>query len=130
MTRTIHADLALKLEVAFVCDDDDGERILVLHAQDLLVERADFLERVPRGDRVDEQKPFTGPHVLLAHGTANVRKIRGETAACLVDDTGQNDDDTDPYSSWPAVSRTSRRATSSSMTHCFLYESVLSCARP
>ena len=70
MPRTVHADLALKLEVAFVCDDDDGERILVLHAQNLLVERADFLERVPRGDRVDEQKPFTGPHVLLAHGTA------------------------------------------------------------
>lgn len=70
MIRTVHADLALKLEVAFVCDDDDGERILVLHAQNLLVERADFLERVPRGDRVDEQKAFAGPHVLLAHSTA------------------------------------------------------------
>jgi hypothetical protein len=42
---------------------------------------------------------------------------------CLVDMV-QNDDDTDPYSSWPAVSRTSRSATSSSMTHCFRYESV------
>ena len=42
---------------------------------------------------------------------------------CLVDMV-HNDDDTDPYSSWPAVSRTSRRATSSSMTHCFRYESV------
>jgi hypothetical protein len=28
-----------------------------------------------------------------------------------------------PYSSWPAVSRTSSNATSSSMMHCFLYES-------
>ena len=28
-----------------------------------------------------------------------------------------------PYSSWPAVSRTSRRATSSSITHCLRYES-------
>lgn len=69
MIRTVHADLALEFEVAFVCDDDDGERVLVLHAQNLLVERADFLERVPRGDRVDEQEPFAGPHVLLAHGT-------------------------------------------------------------
>jgi len=65
----IHADLALKFEVALVCDDDDGERVLILHAEDLLVERAYFLERVPRSDRVDEQKPFAGPHVLLAHGT-------------------------------------------------------------
>lgn len=35
----------------------------------------------------------------------------------------QNENETNPYSSWPAVSRTSRRATSSSMTHCFRYES-------
>lgn len=28
------------------------------------------------------------------------------------------------YSSWPAVSRTSRRATSSSITHCLRYESI------
>lgn len=35
-----------------------------------------------------------------------------------------NPDGTHPYSSWPAVSRTSRRATSSSMTHCLRYESA------
>lgn len=29
-----------------------------------------------------------------------------------------------PYSSWPAVSRTSSRATSSSITHCLRYESM------
>ncbi len=69
--RTVHANLPLKLEVAFVCDDNDGERVLVLHAQNLLVERANFLERVPRRDRVNEQEPFTGPHVLLAHGTTS-----------------------------------------------------------
>jgi len=80
--HTVHADLALKFEVAFVCHDDDGERILVLHAQDLLVERADFLERVPRGDRVDEQKPFTGPHVLLAHGTNKRSKDKRVRPPC------------------------------------------------
>ena len=69
--HTVRADLPLKLEVAFGCDDNDGERVLVLHAQNLLVERADFLERIPRRDRVDEQEPFTGPHVLLAHGTTS-----------------------------------------------------------
>ena len=31
---------------------------------------------------------------------------------------------THPYSSWPAVSKTSINATSSSMTACFLYESI------
>ena len=52
--RTIHANLPLKLKVALVGDDNDGERVLILHAQYLLVKRADFLKRVPRGDRVDE----------------------------------------------------------------------------
>jgi hypothetical protein len=61
--------LALKFEVALVCNDDDGERVLILHAQDLLVERAYFLERLLQSDRVDEQKAFAGPHVLLTHGT-------------------------------------------------------------
>ena len=85
--HTIHANLPLKLKVALVGDDNDGERVLVLHAQDLLVERADFLKRVPRGDRVDEQKPFTGPHVLLSHGTVSKRgkKIRHQIIMCLVD---------------------------------------------
>jgi hypothetical protein len=73
--RTGHADLPLKLEVAFVCDDNDGERVLVLRVQNLLVERDDFVERVPRRDRVDEQEPFTGLHVLLAHGTASGGRI-------------------------------------------------------
>ena len=42
--RTVHAHLALVLQVALVRNNDDGERVLVLHAQDLLVEGADFLE--------------------------------------------------------------------------------------
>ena len=46
--RTVHANLTLVLEVTFVRNDDDRERVLVLHPEDLLVERADFLERVPR----------------------------------------------------------------------------------
>jgi hypothetical protein len=41
---TIHSDLSLILEVAFVCYYDDGEGVLVLHSEDLLVECADLLE--------------------------------------------------------------------------------------
>lgn len=39
-------DLALVLEIALVGDEDDGEDILVLDAEDLLVKGRDFLERV------------------------------------------------------------------------------------
>jgi len=52
--RTIHANLPLKLKVALIGDDNDGERVLILHAENLLMKRADFLKRVPQGDRVDE----------------------------------------------------------------------------
>jgi len=52
--RTIHANLPFKLKVTLIGDDNDGERVLILHAENLLVKRADFLKRVPRGDGVDE----------------------------------------------------------------------------
>jgi hypothetical protein len=48
--RTIHADLTLKLEITLVGYDDNGEGVLILDAQNLLVERADFLKGIPRGD--------------------------------------------------------------------------------
>ena len=52
--RTIHANLALKLQVTLISNDNNGERVLILDSENLLVKRADFLERVPRCDRVDE----------------------------------------------------------------------------
>lgn len=64
-------NLAFVLEIALVGDEDDGEDILVLDAEDLLVEGRDFLERVARGDRVDEQETFASAHILLTHGTIN-----------------------------------------------------------
>jgi hypothetical protein len=45
--------------------------ILVLDAQDLLVELGDFLKGVARGDGVDEKETFAGTHVLLAHSSAH-----------------------------------------------------------
>jgi len=67
ISALIVADLAFVLEVALVGDDDDGERVLVLDAEDLLVESADFFEGVARGDGVDEEEALSGAHVLLAH---------------------------------------------------------------
>ena len=69
--RTIHPDLALKFQVALVGNKDDRETVLVLHSQDLLVERANFLKGVPGGDGVDEQESLARAHVLLPHGPAN-----------------------------------------------------------
>ena len=58
-TRTVHAHLAFVLEVALVGNDDDGERVLVLYSEDLLVEGRYFFKRVARGDRIDEQEAFS-----------------------------------------------------------------------
>ena len=68
---TVHADLSLVFEIAFVGDDDDGEGVLVFDAEDLLVEGAYFLERVAGCDGVDEKETLACAHVLLAHGTAS-----------------------------------------------------------
>jgi hypothetical protein len=65
---TFGADLALVLQVALVADDDDGEVVPVLDAEDLLLEGHDLLEALPAGYAVDEQEALAGPHVLLAHG--------------------------------------------------------------
>jgi hypothetical protein len=82
----VRLNLALVLEVALVGNNDDGEVVLVLYAEDLLVEGRNLLKRAARGDRVDEEESFTWrcyygvsaslycgaltrPHVLLPHGT-------------------------------------------------------------
>jgi len=69
VTTLVHSDLPLELKVTLVGDNDDRERILVLYSQDLLVEGADFLERIAGGDRVDEKEALAGSHVLLPHST-------------------------------------------------------------
>lgn len=48
----VRLNLSLVLEVALVGDDHDGEKVLVLDTQDLLVERRHLLKRTPRRDRV------------------------------------------------------------------------------
>jgi len=45
--RTLLRDLPVGVQIAFVADDDDGEVILVLDAQYLLLKGHDLLERLP-----------------------------------------------------------------------------------
>lgn len=93
LAALVRADLPLILEVGLICDDDAREVVLVLDAygcgasaigekrerdavertEDLLMKGADFVERVARGDRVDQQEALARPHVLLAHSTAHMR---------------------------------------------------------
>jgi len=64
---TFCAHLPLALQIALVAHDDDGEVVLVLDAQYLLLECDHLLEALPRRYAVDQQEAFTRPHVLLSH---------------------------------------------------------------
>ena len=67
---TVHPHLPLVFQIALVGNDDNWERVLVLHTQDLLVEGANFLKRIAGGDGVDQEEPLSRAHVLFAHSTA------------------------------------------------------------
>jgi hypothetical protein len=66
--RTFCAHLSLGFQIALVSDNDDGEVVLVLDAQNLLLECDDLLEALARRYAVDEQEALACPHILLAHG--------------------------------------------------------------
>ncbi len=59
-------------QITLVRYDDDGEGILVLNTENLLVERADFLEGVAGGDGIHKKETLAGTHVLFAHSTTKV----------------------------------------------------------
>ena len=65
--RTSFRDLSFALEIALVSYDNHGEIVLILHSQNLLLKRGDFLEALARRDRVDQKKPLSRAHVLLPH---------------------------------------------------------------
>jgi len=67
VSSLVHPNLTLIFEIALVGNNNDGEGVNVLDSEDLLVESADFLERVAGCDGVDEQEPFACAHVLLTH---------------------------------------------------------------
>jgi len=68
LRRTLLADSAVHVQIALVSHDNHREVILVLHPQNLLLERGDLDETRPAGDGVDQQEALAGAHVLLPHG--------------------------------------------------------------
>lgn len=66
---TLAWDLAVMLQVAFVCYQHHGEEITVLHSSNLLVESIDFVETEAAGNAINQEKTFTVSHILLAHST-------------------------------------------------------------
>lgn len=61
-------DFTLSLEIALVAHENHGAVVLVLYAENLLLEGVDFVEALTRGDGVNEQEAFASAHVLLTHG--------------------------------------------------------------
>jgi len=60
-------DLALGLEIALVAEDDDGDGVGVLHAEDLVAEARHFVKAGAGGDTVHAQEALARPHVLISH---------------------------------------------------------------
>ena len=67
--RTLPRHLTLTLQIALVSNDHHWEVVLVLDAENLLLESGNFLEALARRNVVDEQEALASPHVLFAHGT-------------------------------------------------------------
>jgi hypothetical protein len=64
---TLLGDDTLLLQITLVSDNNDGEVVLVLDAQNLLLEGHDFFKGLTRCDGVDEQEALAGAHVLFPH---------------------------------------------------------------
>lgn len=82
--RTLLGDYALLLQITLVGNHNDGEVVLVLDAEDLLLEGHDLFEGLTRCYRVDEQEALAGAHVLFPH-------CRVLLLTCCVQDIQQSD---------------------------------------
>jgi hypothetical protein len=91
--------------------------------EDLLMERPNLIERAPTRDGIHKQEPLSRPHILLPHRSVTLVSAWSPTVSSEATTEREEGGWTHEYSSCPAVSSTSRRATSSSITHCFRYES-------
>lgn len=83
-THTSSCDLTLVLKIALVPDNDDGEVILVLYPQNLLLKLLDFLKALLRGDAVHQKETFARAHVLLSHCAVLL-------LTCSIEDVQQRD---------------------------------------
>lgn len=64
----VAAHLSFIFQIALVCHNDYGKRVLVFDPQDLLVECENLVETIARRDAVHQQESLACPHVLLPHG--------------------------------------------------------------
>jgi len=62
-------DDALVLQVALVSDENHGDRVAVLDAEDLLAEVREVVERGLGNDTVDEDESLAVLHVQVTHGS-------------------------------------------------------------
>src|SRR5271154_6938812 len=53
---TVFANLTFVLEIHLVCNKNHREGLSILDTQNALMEGSDFLERVARGNAIDEQE--------------------------------------------------------------------------
>jgi hypothetical protein len=67
--RTDLLHYAFALQVTFVPDDDDGDRLRIFDSQDLSMVRLDHLKRVSFRDGVHEEKALAVEHIVLPHRT-------------------------------------------------------------
>lgn len=81
---TVHTDLTLEFQIAFVGSDNDRESVLVFDSENLLMKGIDFFEGITRSDGINEQESLAGAHVLLTHSPSQKKCI------CIVDGGGKN----------------------------------------
>lgn len=62
-----HFDVSLP-EVAFVANENNGDVVAIFDATNLLATVGHFSKGLGVVDGEDEQKTFSGPHVLVSHG--------------------------------------------------------------
>lgn len=67
MRRTGHVHPAVTLQVTFVSDHYNGDRLRILDSQDLSMVRLYHLERVSFRDRVNEEEALAVEHVVFPH---------------------------------------------------------------
>lgn len=61
---------ALILEVAFVSNEDDGNRLRIFHTQKLSVHSPNHVEGIPVRDGVYQEKTLALAHIMSSHGAA------------------------------------------------------------
>jgi len=64
---TLLGNLSLILQITLITHHNDGEIVLILDPQNLLLERDNFLETLSAGNTIHQQESLTRYHVLLAH---------------------------------------------------------------